>query len=56
MKDKKITNEYYKCDICGKEAKHFNETMRKGGGGGTIVNLCDSCMAKLPAINRQNRI
>lgn len=46
-----------KCDLCHyREAVRFNETMRKNGGGGTIVNLCSHCLDKLPSINRKNRI
>lgn len=45
------------CDMCHQRpAVRFNETVRKAGGHGTIMNLCYVCMAKLPAINKKNRM
>ncbi len=47
----------YKCEMCrNKEAKHISIIVRKSGGNGTIMNLCNTCMDKVPAINRKNRI
>ena len=45
-----------KCFYCGRPANRFNEIRRKSGGGGEIIDLCDSCMPKLIRDNRQNRI
>jgi len=55
MKDK--SGKYYdKCYFCNEIATRYNEILRKGGGGGTIVNVCNTHMLKIIKENKKNRI
>lgn len=47
-----------KCDMCNhvKAIVRRSETVRKSGGGGSIMDLCQTCWYKLPSINKKNRI